>query len=299
MQNKFNLFFFYPLPRALTLIAIVACLLSLQARAEDKLDSSLGEKVVVVPSSRDPSVHFETTIFWPTAGVAADAPLVLINHGTKGGSITQERYRPLSPVRFFHQLGWPVVVPNRRAYSNSTGQRVKVRGCDLKTYGLENARDVDDVVDWLLTQEQFKSRKLVVVGQSTGGLTTMAYSSLASNKAVAIINFHGGMHPNSAADCLWDARLDAFSSYAKTSRPTSLWVYTANDHSSNPAYITRLHQIFMAGGGKAELVQLPDFEDDGHYLFGRKNGESIWQPLVRKYLQSMKLLPESDQAGRL
>jgi dienelactone hydrolase len=274
----------------LILTAVWSLSLPFQTRAADAVDVRPGETVLMVQSPRDPSVRFETTLYWPSGTVADDAPLVLINHGTRARG-AQPRYRPLSPAKFFNELGWPVVVPNRRGYGNSTGARVGLSSCDLKAYGLENAKDVEDVVVWLSTQPQLKSRKLIVIGQSTGGVATMAYSSLASNQAAAILNFHGGMRPTQQ-QCLWQARVDAFADYARTSKPASLWVYTANDHSSNQPYIAKLHQAFTAAGGKAALAQLPAFEDDGHYLFGRPDGEAIWQPLVRKYLQEMNLLPD-------
>jgi hypothetical protein len=100
------------------------------------------------------------------------------------------------------------------------------------------------------------------------------------------------MRPRSESDCLWQARIDAFSTYAKTSSPESLWIYTANDHSSNPAYIARLHKAFTDAGGHATLYQLPAFEDDGHYLFGKETGGPIWQPIVLQYLKQRNLLPQ-------
>jgi len=81
------------------LILAAACALSLSSaiRAETEIDTRLGETVVMVASSRDPSLRFETTLFWPAGNVADDAPVVLINHGTSPRS-PHPRYRPLSAV---------------------------------------------------------------------------------------------------------------------------------------------------------------------------------------------------------
>jgi dienelactone hydrolase len=132
-----------------------------------------------------------------------------------------------------------------------------------------------------------------MIGQSTGGLTTMAYSSFADPRISAIINFHGGMRPRSESDCLWDARVEAFKAFAKTALP-SLWVYTANDHSSNPEYISKLYKAFTDAGGKAELHQLAAFKSDGHYLFGDRDGGEIWQPIVMSYLRTRNILPSKN-----
>jgi len=188
-------------------------------------------------------------------------------------------------------LGYTVILPMRRGYSNSTGERVAVHNCNLTRYGLENAEDIQDVVCWLKNHDKFRNRKIIMIGQSTGGLVTMAYSSLPSYPVDAIINFHGGMRPSSPTDCKWDARVDAFKTYAKTSSPRSLWFYTANDHSSNPEYITKLYKSFIEAGGQAKLMQLPAFKTDGHYLFGDPDGGVIWQPIVMDYLKELKLYP--------
>jgi dienelactone hydrolase len=137
---------------------------------------------------------------------------------------------------------------------------------------LENAADIEDIVTWLETQKKYKSRKIILIGQSTGGLATMAYSSLTTHPVDAIINFHGGMRPSS---------------------PPSLWFYTANDHSSNPEYISRLYKSFADAGGTAKLIQLPAFKSDGHYLFGDPDGGSIWQPIVLDYLRERHLIPNN------
>jgi dienelactone hydrolase len=217
-------------------------------------------------------------------------PLVIINHGTNANG-EQGRERAINPTKFFLEHGYTVVLPMRRGYSNSTGEKTGVHSCNLTRYGLENAADVEDVVIWLKAQDRFKHRKIIMIGQSTGGLTTMAYSSLPNYRVDAIINFHGGMRPSSPTDCKWDARIDAFRTYAKTSSPPSLWFYTANDHSSNPEYIAKLYKAFTDAGGKAKLVQLPAFKNDGHILFGDADGGPIWQPLVLDYLQELKLYP--------
>ncbi|MFI4980744.1 MAG: hypothetical protein ACHQIO_10370, partial [Nevskiales bacterium] len=64
----------------------------------------------------------------------------------------------------------------------------------------------------------------------------------------------------------------AFVTYAKTTSVPSLWFYTANDHSSRPAFIARLYEAYQRAGGKAQLVQLGPFVDGGRNP--RKSGGS-------------------------
>lgn len=192
----------------------------------------------------------------------------------------------------------PVILPMRRGYAESTGEKVKIQNCNLTEYGIENAKDIQEVVSWLLAQEKFKNRKIILVGQSTGGLAVMAYSSFPDNHASAILNFHGGMRPEGPNDCKWQARIDAFNTYAKTSTPVSYWFYTENDHSSNSAYISRLFQSFLNAGGKVWLGQFGKFKNDGHYLFGDKDGGEIWQPKALNYLTKLGLIPPTAEEAK-
>ena len=248
----------------------------------------------MVPSATNSQIQYETTLFEPSLGAKSDTPVVIINHGTNSAQ-PQSRYRPLIPVQFFTGLGYSIVVPNRRGYGKSTGKQVKIKNCDLTAYGMDNALDIADVMVWVKNQDRYRGRKLIVIGQSTGGLATMAYSARADSAVAAIINFHGGIRPSSPTDCKWQARIEAFDAYAPTSHPYSLWIYTANDHSSNPAYIAKLYQSFAAAGGTSQLLQLPAFKTDGHYLFTDPDGLSIWGPLVSHYLQELKISATQNQ----
>ncbi|MEO6938970.1 MAG: alpha/beta fold hydrolase [Candidatus Kapaibacterium sp.] len=260
--------------------------------SESELPST--EEILHVRSHITSDVEFEVTVFTPTDSLDAHAPIVIINHGSnpKPGQL---RERAISPTKFFLSLHYTVILPMRRGYAGSSGRRVKIKDCNLTEYGLANASDIDEVVQWLQTQDRFKGRKIIMIGQSTGGLATMAYSSLSSNIASAIINFHGGVRPSLPEDCLWQARLDAFAQYGKTSRPTSLWFYTANDHSSNPEFIRKLYAAFSKNGGEARVMQLSAFKHDGHFLFGDPDGGPTWQPVVIEYLTAMHLLAPQNR----
>jgi dienelactone hydrolase len=254
------------------------------------------EVIEFIPTLADSLVKLETTIFSndPSDSIRADStrgPVIIINHGTTPAR-TDLRYRAEDPVKFFLSLGCVVVIPMRCGYSNSGGKLVDVRDCDLTEYALENADDIESVVTWVREQSDLKNRKIVLIGQSTGGLATMAYSSLTEQRVDAIINMHGGMRPTTPDACVLDAWIKAFATFAKTSSPESLWLYTANDHSSNPKFISWLYGSFVNAGGKAELHQLPAFKHDGHGLFGDPDGRAIWEPIVMNYLNRMGIFPK-------
>ena len=251
--------------------------------------SDMREEVIWIPATIDGrTLRLQATLFRPAN--AGRAPVVVINHGTQGGvpGRDQPRYRALDASRLLVASGYVVLLPMRRGYAGSEGEQVQVHGADLEAYGIDNARDVRAAVTWIRDRDFVDPRRIFVFGQSTGGLTTMAYLGMADEGVVGAVNFHGGMRPHHLDDDpLLDGRIRAFASYAKTTRLPSLWIYTDNDHSSRPPFIARLHAAYRGAGGDAELHQLPSFKRDGHGLFGDPDGRAFWVPLVDAFLQRL------------
>jgi len=271
------------------------CFADQEADISENSHSDFKEKVVFIPAKHHTGVKYETTVFTKETPEPSKAPIVILVHGTSpkpGGN--ERRATFIYPTRFFIGLGCTVVIPMRRGFSQSSGPRVDVHDrYDLTRYGLDNASDLEEVVEWVRSSPDWNHRKIVMIGQSTGGLCVMAYSSLTRSRVDAIINFHGGIRPSSSSDPILQGRINAFATFGHTSKPESLWIYTANDHSSNPDYIQRLHAAFTRAGGKAELHQLPAFKEDGHILFGDRDGGAIWQPIVLNYLNRMDVFTPS------
>jgi len=122
--------------------------------------------------------------------------------------------RFLTASNAFVAQGFAVVVPMRRGYGGSEGNRVGNAGGDLTRYGLENALDIQAAIQFLKTQPYADAKRIVVIGQSTGGLVTMAYLSVAEQGVLSGINFHGGVRPrNLNDDPFLDARIEAFATY--------------------------------------------------------------------------------------
>ena len=63
-----------------------------------------------------------------------------------------------------------------------------------------------------------------------------------------------------------------------------LWVYSENDSFLAPALAASLYNAFARTGGKAELVQVAPYGNDGHRFFFGPGGSQIWGPLVARYL---------------
>ena len=254
-------------------LALAAALPS-RAAPEVPVDPAYGETVVAIKNGRLLPVDLETTLFRPPGD--GPFPVVVINHGKEGGNNRlQARSRPMAAVRPFLQRGYAVVVPMRQGFSNSGGRAVG-EGCNIAGNGDAQADDVRAVVAWLAQQPWADTGRMVMLGQSHGGLTTLAYARDPHPGFKLFVNFAGGLKWTDG-NCDWKQSLvDAFARYGAATRVPSLWFYGANDSYFPPEVITPAHAAYVAAGGPAELVAYAAFESDAHRMFGRNSGLVIW-----------------------
>jgi dienelactone hydrolase len=131
---------------------------------------------------------------------------------------------------------------------------------------------------------------VISVGRSAGGFASVALAADPPPGLVAVVSFAGGR--GSLADgevCNQDALVRAFGQFGATARVPMLWVYARNDQYFGPDLAQALHRAFTASGGKAELIQAPDFGEDGHTLFSRQ-GIPVWTPYVDAFLGRLGLV---------
>lgn len=249
--------------------------------AEDiPVDPKLGERIEFVRSNRTFPVNLETTIFQPNAPVGTKFPIVIYNHGKAAGlNFFQNRARPISIVRTMLARGYIVAVPNRQGFSNSGG-RVVGEGCDIYSNGVAQADDVDATVKWLKTQPWADTSRIVMMGQSHGGLTTLAYAMNPDPGVKVFVNFAGGLKWITGG-CAWERNLEkAFEDYGSKTKVSSLWFYGANDSYFPPSVINPAYQAYANAGGKAKMIAFPAFGADAHGMSGSRDGIDIWLPEV-------------------
>ncbi len=244
------------------------------------VDPSLGESIVFIKNENKWGIDLETTLFKPDG--AGPFPLAVINHGkAPGGSNRfQPRYRPIPAVRELLQRGYAVVVPMRQGFSNSGGTTVG-DSCNIGGNGEAQAEDVAAIVDWLKKQSWADSSRMLMMGQSHGGLTTMAYAQNPDAGFKVFVNFAGGLK---MTNCNWEAALkDAYGRFGGKTKVESIWFYGANDSYFPPQAIDPAYKSYVDAGGKAEMVAFGVFEEDAHSMFGRYTGLPIWlKPVVAR-----------------
>ncbi|RJF97394.1 dienelactone hydrolase family protein [Noviherbaspirillum saxi] len=250
------------------------------------LDAALNEQVVMVPAvSGARNVELETTIFKPAGN--GPFPLVIMNHGKAlGNPRNQNRDRFVVISREFVKRGYAVIIPMRKGFSKSSGDYVDP-GCNMTAHGQVQADDLQATLEYLRTQSWADKDRIVVAGQSYGGLTALAAGTRDMPGVKGLINFAGGLKMH-GGDCRWqDSLVQAFATYgAKTALP-SLWFYGENDHHFNPDLAARLHSAYVRAGGHATLIAYGPFKRDAHGMSGSRDGVKIWWPETEKFLREL------------
>lgn len=247
-----------------------------------------------LPMSEAGSRGLEALLVRPDA--PGKYPLVVISHGAPRKPEDRERMTPWTyyPVAIeFARRGFAVAMVMRRGYGNSGGAFAERSGsCEQPDYiqsAKVSAQDVRAAIAALAKRPDIDGTRVLAVGQSAGGLATVALTADPPPGLIGAISFAGGRGSKADFVICNEARLiAAFQTFGKTSRTPMLWVYTANDHYFEPVLAAKFHAAFTTAGGKAQFIQAPAFGKDGHSLFSLI-GIPQWTPHVDSYLASQKI----------
>lgn len=246
------------------------------------------EQILSIPKTIGPfTISLEATLFKPQG--AGPFPLAIINHGKAFGDPKfQARFRPLSAARYFLQRGYVVLAPMRQGFSKSQGSYVGA-GCNVESNGRTQAEDVLAALSFIGTESYVDKDRVVVLGQSHGGWTTLAFGASSPPPGVrGLVNFAGGLRQENCAG--WQHTLvRAAAGLAHDTRLPSLWFYGDNDSFFQPFIWQGMHQAYVDAGVNARLVAFGQFSGDAHAMFGSRDGEAIWQPELNRFLQEVGL----------
>lgn len=219
-------------------------------------------------------------------------PLVVISHGRSAAKRAEMgRSRFEAAARYFVRKGFAVAVPTRLGYSGTArlGDPESNGACRMARYDIAlqaSSLQIAATVARLQQEDWVDKDRVLLVGQSVGGISTVAAASLAIPGLVAAVNFAGGhggspdQHPG--VPCNDDALLKLYSQFGQTARVPMLWVYTENDKFFDLAHSRAWAAAYNAAGGHADYRLLGPFEENGHLLF--EEGNDIWQPLLDEWL---------------
>ena len=269
-----------------TTLGFIVCLTLLPTLAAEHvqlLDYRLNEQILQVPAGKGGHARLQTTVFRPDG--PGPFPLIIINHGKDAGAPSQQaRDRFIYMATAFVKRGYAVMVPMRRGFAGSTGRYVEY-GCNMTANGLGQASDVRDSLDFARKLSWVDSDRIVVAGQSYGGLATLAMGTQHMPGVRVLINFAGGLRDNTNR-CDWKSELvRAMRTYGGGSPLPSLWMYGENDSLFSPELVTRMHDAYVRAGGNARLVEYGAFRRDAHGLIGSREGEKVWWGETEQFLK--------------
>ena len=258
---------------------------SLAVEQELPVDFRLNEQVMLIPAGSAKTASLQTTVFRPNG--PGPFPLLIINHGKEAGDPRlQPRDRFIFMATAFVKRGYAVMVPMRQGFANSTGTYAD-HGCNMTANGHAQAADVLDTIDFARDQDWIDDERIVVAGQSYGGLATIALGTRYVPGVRGLINFAGGLRDDGKY-CDWRTELvRAFGAYGGNSKIPSLWMYGINDSLFAPDLVARMHGAFVDNGGRAQRHQFGAFKRDSHGIMASRDGEKVWWPQTERFLRQV------------
>ena len=256
--------------------------------AAQVLDTSINEQVLMLPViEHGTPLQFETTIYKPPGD--GPFPLLLMNHGKdRGKPAAQKRDRFLSMGREFVRRGYVVAIPMRKGFSKSGGT-YRDFGCNMHHNGVVQADDIEAALHALTKMPWIDRDRVIVAGQSYGGLATMAFGTRQFPGVRGLINFAGGLRIDGDY-CDWrSALVTAFSNYGSRTSLPSLWFYGENDSYFDPSLAQRLQSAYQSAGGTSQLIAFGRFKSDAHSLVSSRDGIAVWWPDTERFLQRIGL----------
>ena len=175
----------------------------------------------MVPSGDGGRERLQTTVFRPPG--AGPFPLLLMNHGKQPGPARlQPRERFIYMATEFVRRGYAVMLPMRAGYAGSTGS-YRDHGCDMAANAAGQARDVRDALAYARRQSWVDTSRIVLAGQSYGGLAALSLATQALPGVRGVLNFAGGLRVDDGL-CDWQAALkQAFAALGAASPVPRLW----------------------------------------------------------------------------
>lgn len=223
----------------------------------------------------------------------------MFNHGSTGNgdnpAVFTSTYTSAAVARFFTDKGWLVAFPQRRGRGKSDGlydegfEKDRSRySCDpqLSLPGLERAlTDMDAAYSYLAARPDVDSKRMLIGGQSRGGIAASVYAGTRPAQFAGVVNFVGGwlgdICPLAAAvNTVSFRRAAAFA-------PPMLWLYGENDPFYKISHSKSNFEAFIQAGGKGDFKVFD--AGSGRSGHGIVSSPDLWRSSVDVYLKQLRL----------
>jgi len=245
------------------------------------------EHVMIVKSTGLFGTKLSTYIFTPPGN--GPFPLVIINHGKAPGNPHLQKetdyfWQSLELVK----RGYAVISPTRSGFGSSGGNH-NDPGSNLAAAARAWADDVDVTVSYAKTLPFIDPNHIVIIGQSEGGLVTVAYGERRTPGVLGLINIVGGLRSSKPG---WESNdLNAFRSFgAKTGSLPVLFFYGTNDsHWGDGTNSREWFAAYQEGNPAAQYYDFGNFGSDAHALWKTRSSQPTWIPVFGKFITSLGL----------
>ena len=240
-------------------------------------------------------VRLEVVIFRPSGN--GPFPLAVINHGSTGSgrdpALFTETWTDVGLANFLTGRGWMVAFPQRRGRGKSDGlydegfseNRDFGYACDIKPSlrGASRAlQDVDAVIAALRRLPDIAPTKILIGGQSRGGILSIAYAGAHPDRVLGVIDFVGGWMgtrcPNAAV-----INRTLFEQGARFTGPT-VWFYGHHDAFYPIEHSRRNFALFRDAGGQGVFQEFDVPGDRGH---GVIRYPDLWRDPLTRFLAAL------------
>jgi dienelactone hydrolase len=261
------------------------------------LAADLNEEIHRIPVTvkdlhgREETRRIPLTLYRPPG--AGPFPLAVVSHGRAPAQrrVLQTRQRYERLARYLVDKGFAVVVPTRVGYGETYGSfdPESAGTCEAMRVG-PMARAASDQIlaarDFAASLPYVDASRWIALGQSVGGLATVALSARQPAGLVAAVNFSGGTGGNPdvrpGAPCGPQVIEEALRDGTHRTAVPMLWVYWRNDQYWGEENPRRWARAWADAGGAVRFHQLPAVGSDGHR--GIDIDMDTWVPLVEEYL---------------
>jgi pimeloyl-ACP methyl ester carboxylesterase len=225
-------------------------------------------------------------------------PVIIFNHGSTGPGIIPANMFPdfarkNNAARTFLSLGYTVVLPMRKGFGKSEGPIIEEQPGSTTTQDVQlnsAVEDLDAVVDYMKAQPYVDPTRIIVAGQSRGGMLAVVYAGRHPDKVDGVINFSGGWWAERVPTA--DFNVLQFGQAGRTATIPMLWLYADHDTLYSLAYIEQAFAAFRAAGGNGQLFEVRDLPGNGHFLSAWPDK---WQDVAATYLKNLE--KSAGQAG--
>lgn len=239
------------------------------------------------------ALTLELVVYRPTTN--GPYPTLIFHHGSTGNgdnpALFGLTYSSETLAKAFVDRGWMVLFPQRRGRGASDGVYDEGFEPDRSRYscrealalaGLTHAlEDAEVIYQQVRARTDVDASRLLVGGQSRGGILALAHAGLRPLAYRGTLNFVGGWLGEGCSDAVAVNR-PTFAAAAVGPR-TSLWLYGEHDPFYSAAHSRANYDAFVAAGGVGtfRVYQRSDATASGHGIIGEP---ALWLTDVQSFI---------------